>query len=372
MCYGQRAFRHGGICLKIMPLNHVTARFLCGWSFPGACQTIKHGLTTCILSQRLHGTGQAVPLRQNLAAGAREMKSMSIDRERLDSAIADFKDFGVNDAAENNIVVSLTSFSERMGTLHYALFSLLRQTLKPWKVILWLAHDEFPGREQDLPPAVAALCKNGLEIRWYSNLRQYSKLVPALRAYPDKIIAVADDDAFYRRDWLELLYKDYLENNRAKMLYAHRAHRIMFGDNGFPLRYEQWEKSDRNKAGARYCNFPTGVGGVLYPPGALHEDATNEDIFMRLAPHADDIFYWGMAVLNDTKIRVINNNQPIVVDINPENNDFSSAAHTLYKINTLQGKNDEQFASLLEAYPEIYLKISIENRLLDKTENLGR
>jgi hypothetical protein len=41
--------------------------------------------------------------------------------------------------------------------------------------------------------------------------------------------------------------------------------------------------------------LPTGVGGVLYPPHALHSDVTDSTLFMKLCPTADDLWFYWMA-----------------------------------------------------------------------------
>ena len=51
-----------------------------------------------------------------------------------------------------------------------------------------------------------------------------------------------------------------------------------------------------------FLNFLTGVGGVLYPPNSLHQDILSQEGFSSLCPNADDIWFWAMAVLADTKI----------------------------------------------------------------------
>lgn len=48
-----------------------------------------------------------------------------------------------NGEAESiDCVVSLTSYGKRIATLHYTLYSLLNQTVKPQQIIVWLAHGE--------------------------------------------------------------------------------------------------------------------------------------------------------------------------------------------------------------------------------------
>ena len=51
----------------------------------------------------------------------------------------------------NNLIISLTSYPERIEFVHLAIKSLLNQAILPSKIILWLAESEFPNREKNLP-----------------------------------------------------------------------------------------------------------------------------------------------------------------------------------------------------------------------------
>jgi hypothetical protein len=37
------------------------------------------------------------------------------------------------------------------------------------------------------------------------------------------------------------------------------------------------------------------VAGILYPPGCLHRDATRRDLFLKLCPFSDDMWFYFMA-----------------------------------------------------------------------------
>ena len=135
-----------------------------------------------------------------------------VNQRYEDEQIAKFTESGINPVRdENSIIVSLTSFPERMREIHYCIFSLLYQTLKPHKVILWLAEDQFPNKEDDLPEEVLHFKKHGLTIGWYKDIRSYKKLIPTLLEYPDYYIVTADDDIFYPKDWLEQIWQAHEE-----------------------------------------------------------------------------------------------------------------------------------------------------------------
>lgn len=261
---------------------------------------------------------------------------------------------------EDRLIVSLTSYPPKIPTLHLALETLLRQSLKPDALILWLAEEEFPGRENDLPHDVLALRDRGLSIRWTTNTRSYKKLVPALREYPESVIVTADDDIFYPPEWLERLYAGYRAQDRKTMVYAHRAHRITLDESGTICPYRLWSHSVYNAPGESFFNFATTGGGALFPPGALHPDVCDESLFLRLAPFADDIWFWAMALLNGTFIRVV---EQFIAPIKAVPLVKEVAAATLYEYNR-QGGNDEQFANVMRHYPDIAIKLLTELKIL--------
>lgn len=59
------------------------------------------------------------------------------------------------------IIVSLTSFPARINIVVKTIKTLLTQTLKPDAVILWLAPEQFPNGEKDLPQELLDLKQYG-------------------------------------------------------------------------------------------------------------------------------------------------------------------------------------------------------------------
>ncbi|MBP1806545.1 glycosyltransferase family 2 protein [Rubellimicrobium aerolatum] len=182
------------------------------------------------------------------------------------------------------LVVSLTSFPRRFGTLAPTMGALLTQTVRPDAVILWLGE----GQARELPGEVLALRARGLTVAETRDLRSFTKIVPTLVAHPEAHVVTADDDVFYGRDWLEGL----VAAARPGEVAAHRAHRVGVAD-GRPLPYADWDRNLRAPERGPLV-FPTGVMGVIYPPGSLHEDATRAELFGELAPTADDVWLWWM------------------------------------------------------------------------------
>lgn len=244
---------------------------------------------------------------------------------------------------KDTIIVSLTSYPPRIKSVYKTIETLINQSLKADKIILWLAEEEFPNKENELPDELLEQKNRGLEIGWYQNIRSYKKLIPAIKEYPEAIIVTADDDIYYQRDWLTTLYHSYLNNP-----YCIHAHCI--------TKFFLNEKNEfATIAGGReYWPFPTylnklvGVGGVLYPPHCLHSDVLDEAKFMALAPTSDDIWFWLMGALAGYRVNVVPNNITKL--------DYVEGTQecALWRIND-HGENLfwVHFKNILSAYPQI-------------------
>ncbi len=201
------------------------------------------------------------------------------------------------------LVVSFTTYPKRIKSIYLVVQSLLMQTMKPDRLILWLAEEQFPGKESCLPDDLLNLTKYGLEIRWCRDLKSYKKLIPTLIAFPDSVVITVDDDLYYHPQMVERLYCEYKKN--PSVIHCHRASKILISDEGFysaiPGGYDVYHKPT-------YLHKLTGCSGVCYPPHSLMDDVTNEALFMSLAPNNDDVWFWLMAALKGFRCNVIPRN----------------------------------------------------------------
>lgn len=244
---------------------------------------------------------------------------------------------GVNNCKrEVPVIISLTSYEDRFNDLPVTLYSLLNQDLKPDRIILWL--DENRNDLTTLPYDITQFIKNGLEIRFVKDIKSYTKAIYAFKEFPSSIIVTADDDIYYQSDWLKKLYLSYVSN--PEDIHAHRVHRV-----NLEKPYEKWEQHVKEES-ARYDNFLTGAGGVLYPPNCFTKEVLREDIFLKNAPTADDIWFWVMALVHGRKIRVVKNHIKTLVSTNIFRQLF---LRTLYSKNR-NGGNDRQLDNLMKFY----------------------
>ena len=200
------------------------------------------------------------------------------------------------------IIASLTTFPDRINTVKETIKTLLKQTCKPDELILWLAKEQFPQGEESLPQDLLALKEYGLSIKWCKDYKSYKKLIPALKEYPNDIIITFDDDIYYGNNVVELLYNSYLENPNC--ISTNRSSRLHFIFNKIWIlktAFSYWTKYKD----ATYKNSIIGCGGVLYPPHSLHNEVLNDENFMNIIPTQDDVWFWTMAIMNNTPIKVV-------------------------------------------------------------------
>lgn len=283
-----------------------------------------------------------------------------INKFELDEKISDFKKDGIEKRKRKpKLIVSLTSYPERMYDIHYCLYSLLNQDLKPDKVILWLAKEEFPEGELDIPKEVLKLKNNGLTIKFCENIKSYKKSIPTLKEYPDDILVTADDDIYYPKDWLKNLYEEHKKH--PKCVIGLRSRRMQLNNDDKFIDYNQWKIANEEKE-ASYLNFMTGSGGILYPPNCFYKDVLKKDIFLDISEIGDDLWLWAMAVLNKTKYKVPSKRYNSLIYINPARERLLIKESTLWELNMIENQNNKQLKSIIKRYPEIIDIIKEENK----------
>ena len=239
----------------------------------------------------------------------------------------------------SDLIVSLTSYGDRLKYAALSIESIMQGTMKPNKIVLSIS-EKHKG---SLPILLQKQQQRGLEILYCKDIRSYTKLIPVLRKYPEAFVITIDDDCIYNQDLVENLVNASINNPNE--ICANRVHRITFNDNGNIKKYNEW-KHGSNIEDASYLNFLTGVGGVLYPPHSLFEEVTDETTFLDICRYADDVWFFAMAVKKGTLIRKTNtyNNFGDEFVWNPSHNDG------LNNINVLLNANDIQIQKVFKKY----------------------
>ncbi|WP_338039332.1 glycosyltransferase family A protein [Maribacter litopenaei] len=239
------------------------------------------------------------------------------------------------------VIVSFTSIPSRVRILHIVVRSILNQSVLPEKVILWL-HEDL---KDELPKKLTVLKDDLFSIHYTNQKSSHRKLVLALEKLPNKTIVTCDDDVIYHPKWLELLYKDH--QRYPDCISANQVRYIKYDINGNLLPYKQWDLK-KNEPSNSKAILPIGVGGVLYPAESLSKEVSNKDLYLKITPRADDLWFKAMSLLKGTKSKLsdFNPKKPIPI--------INSQKESLKRENVDEDKNRTQWLAVTE-----YFKIGI-------------
>ena len=215
----------------------------------------------------------------------------SLQLRRLKTARPDSDNRSASEA-----IVSLTSIPSRLRFLDLTIRSLMIQSVRPNKILLWL-HEDLRGKE---PKALRSLVGEMFSIHYSDLTCSHRKLIHTLELYPDAVIVTCDDDQLYPNDWLERLIEDH--KRFPGEIIANECKLIACSADGETLPYKQWP----GKVSAGFSDaslMPVGYGGVLYPPDSLLPVVTDSELFLKLAPKADDLWFKAMSYLKGTPCR---------------------------------------------------------------------
>lgn len=238
------------------------------------------------------------------------------------------------------LVVSFTSFPKRIDYTVRVIDNVCHQTRKADKVLLYLAPEQFPQKEAQLPQALLDQVSQGLvEIRWVPDVRSHKKYHYVMQEFPDSLIVTLDDDLQYPDDMLENLLQCYLcHPDNVSAMRAHLT--VSDASAGLVLSYSRWVKEYR---GATYVPSPqlfvTSGAGTLFPPKALHPLALDLENAWRLCPYADDVWLNLMLLLNGRCV-------VLAVDDFTMKNMPGSQEEALQSINVDQNQNDVQYKKI--------------------------
>ena len=203
---------------------------------------------------------------------------------------------------DQKLIVSLTTYPGRISTLSKVLDTIYCQTRPANQVILWLALDQFPNKEEDLPRDLQHLIQQGqLTVRWCNDLKPHKKYFYALQEFQNDLVVTVDDDLLYPKDMLEKLYKSYLQNPKA--VSAMRTHLIVIAENNEILPYAQWIKeTDACLYTPSMQLLATGGAGTLYPPGLFRNEFFDEEAIKETCLWADDLWLKAMQLMSDIPV----------------------------------------------------------------------
>lgn len=239
-------------------------------------------------------------------------------------------------------IVSLTTFPARINKVWLVIETILRQKVKPDKIILWISKKQFEGIES-LPNKLINQMKRGLEIRFVDeDIRSHKKYYYVMKEFPQEIIITIDDDILYRNDFIKFSVDFHKENPKDIISFYCRK---VLRKNDELITYNKWPKTELRQKSISELFFGSG-GGTLFPPNSLYNDLLNRNLFLKLTPIADDIWLNTMSRLNKTNIYSVSNKYHIPLPVINWNN------KTLAKQNVSENLNDIQIKNVRNYYLE--------------------
>ena len=249
---------------------------------------------------------------------------------------------------DHSVILSLTSYGKRVkGSVFYTVYSLLRQTVRPERIVLWLNEDEY--NSQNLPSDLRFLSRYGLEVRFGKDIGSYTKIIHSLSAFPDKHIITADDDLYYTKNFVQEFVEAHQQHPQA--IITGFAKVPVAEGNGQLAPYRAWPEYHHVKPGFSYDSsklFPLGVGGVLYPSHVFDNEVMNEAVFTSLCPKADDIWLYIMGLRSKAEKRILTNSRIAYYHTDLLRQYFTK--DRLTATNRFKGENDTQLQALMEHY----------------------
>lgn len=249
----------------------------------------------------------------------------------------------------NKIIISLTSYPDRINTVDQVIKSLFEQTEKADEIILWLSTMEFSNKYKDLPERLNDLAGvNGFRIEWVDeNIKSHKKYFYAL---PDSesIIITVDDDMIYSKQMVRTLMDSYRQHPHA--ISARNIHIITRKD-GKIAPYLLWFDGVEEYIGQERMDFcAIGVNGILYPPGCSSRDWFDSVAIGKYAEDQDDLWL---------KFNEIIHNVPVVyTGMGGEDRAVEGAAgEPLCFKNAYGGANDAAVSKLTDILMKNYQKL---------------
>lgn len=261
------------------------------------------------------------------------------------------------------LIVSLTTYPARINSIHHVLQTIYDQTYPADQVVLWLAEEQFPHRDQDLPKHLCNLVSaNKLKVCWCSDLKPHKKYFYALQEYSEDLVVTIDDDLLYHPNLLWNLYVSYLEHPHA--VSAARAHLITGSSDSGILSYNYWIKELDLYIGEPSMQLLcTGGAGSLYPPHIFNPELFDEQAIRNTCLFADDLWLKAMEILS---------NVPVVVCESYAGLHYipGSQDDALCKSNINDNQNDVQLNKIIAWIDQKYGKDTLQNKLFHS--DIGR
>ncbi|GFD96207.1 hypothetical protein KUL156_27780 [Alteromonas sp. KUL156] len=229
---------------------------------------------------------------------------------------------------KDDLIVSLTTYNKRLDKVHVTIESLLQQSRKPNRIILWL----YEGEVRALSHYLKFQQTRGVEIRFVDeNLKSFKKLLYTYKEFPTSNIITVDDDIIYPKTFIEKFEAAALEFPGSILCYRAKLIEMDSQDSLKPYKsliYACKMQKPSHKI------LPIGCSGIYYPPNSLHRFVLNKEYATLLCDNADDIWFKVMALMSGVKANLVLDSSihfPLT---------YATQSDSLHKLNNVDESNN--------------------------------
>ncbi|MBQ0016226.1 MAG: hypothetical protein KBT04_04520, partial [Bacteroidales bacterium] len=235
------------------------------------------------------------------------------------------------------VVVSLTSFPDRISNVWQVVACMKRQTVRPEKIFLWLSEDQFPTKR--LPDSLLDIEDEVFQVKWVKgDIRSHKKYFYVSQQFPDSWVVLVDDDIYYPTNLIERMLA--AKGNRQHVLVCNFGYLMRYNSDGVVMPYSCWIDLYQNISNDDIF-FGSG-GGTMFKPSDMYNDLLDSNLFLSLTPNADDVWLNAMAQLGGIECIMLKNGIPLPV--------AQSSSVSLYSNNVGQCGNDKQIDAVRQHY----------------------
>jgi len=253
------------------------------------------------------------------------------------------------------IVITMTSWTKRIRYVGKAIYRFLKtQTIKPDLFYLWLAEEEFPNKEADLPDDLLLICEAfSVKICW---TKENEYCFKRWRVYPkhneDMVISI-DDDQIYDVDLIESCVKRYKELNKPCVISWQKPGRI-YQPKNLNIVYD-WQGIADYRIDSPDNYF---IGQTCFTPNSFPVEIFEEKNWKRVrevCPKCDESVIHPFLIKNGIRIYFVENKQKMVEEKSLQSEGLMQEMHYTYKI--MKGRRYKTQHVLkyyvLKAFPEL-------------------
>lgn len=239
----------------------------------------------------------------------------------------------------SDVIAVLTTFGPRARFLRLAILSLVTQSRPPKLIHIYLFHADKPkfrALEEKLVSEFSLVRVSYLQDPDTKSYKRYQ----AFADYPSERLLFVDDDYYIRRSLVEDTIA--IGDKFPRSVVCHRAAQILRVD-GRIVPYVSWPDI-RGETVSKANLVANNGAGTLYPPGLELHLELRPDVFMALAPDADDL--WLFFVCRKLEINLVatgSKHRKIMVWL-------GSQTVALWRSNLSKGGNDKQLVSLQQYF----------------------